>query len=127
LVSLHSSKADGKEHDGEKLSCRGLLEELPIRTFSQSVVEAYKEGAVGRKSTVVFAANLDDVGSILQAFTDAGIDAKDVSSDNTVHERDSTLKSFRKGDLAVLVNCRVLMEGCDLPAVSDSYIATPAA
>jgi ATP-dependent helicase IRC3 len=116
---MPDQKADGDDINAVTMPGSELPGSQQISTFSRRLVNAYKEEAKGRKSTIVCAANLAYVNDLLKAFTGANIDARAVSSKTNIHKRDSAIRSFREGELPVLVNCKVLIEGCDLPAVSD--------
>lgn len=58
--------------------------------------------------------------ALTQAFRNAGIDARSVSSKSKPETRKATIAAFRKGEFPVLINCEVLTEGTDIPQVSDS-------
>jgi ATP-dependent helicase IRC3 len=124
---MQDQKADGDDINAVTMPGSELSGRQQISTFSRSLVKAYKEEAKGRKSTIVFAANLAYVNDLLKAFTDAGINTRAVSSKTNIHKRDSAIRLFREGALPVLVNCKVLIEGCDLPVVSDCWTSIPAA
>jgi superfamily II DNA or RNA helicase len=89
-----------------------------IRLFNRKIVKTYQDKAKDRKSTVVFSASLHYVKDLVRAFRAEGIPARSVCSKTSAEKRSETIESFKKGDFPVLVNCQVLKEGCDLPAVS---------
>jgi superfamily II DNA or RNA helicase len=89
-----------------------------IRAFNRNLVKTYKAKAKGRRYTVVFSATVALSLNLVKAFNDAGIKASSVSSDTLTDKRKEIIESFKNGHLPVLVNCKVIMEGCDIPAVS---------
>lgn len=71
-----------------------------------------------RRSTLIFCVDLSHVDAVTQAFRDAGIDARSVSSESQSTIRRQTLSAFMAGEFPVLVNCQVLTEAADIPCVS---------
>ena len=82
------------------------------------IVRSYLHRAGDRQSTLIFCVDLSHVANVTQAFRDAGIDARSVSSMSAGKSRKSTLEAFASGEFPVLVNCEVLTEGTDIPVVS---------
>lgn len=74
-----------------------------------------------RRSTLVFCVDLTHVADLTQAFRDAGVDARSVSSLSRPHERKETIRAFSSGEFPVLINCEVLTEGTDIPQVSEQH------
>ena len=95
-----------------------LAQHLDTPEVRQVIVGTYLHLAEHRRSTLVFCTNLTHVFNLVQAFRDAGIDARSVSSDQQARERYTFLKEFGQGKFPVLVNCEVLTEGTDIPQVS---------
>jgi ATP-dependent helicase IRC3 len=71
-----------------------------------------------RRSTLVFCVDLNHVAALTQAFRDAGVDARSVSSLSQAQIRKDTIRGFSDGEFPVLINCEVLTEGTDIPQVS---------
>jgi len=67
---------------------------------------------------LIFCVDLSHVANVTQAFREAGIDARSVSSISAGKSRKETLDAFANGEFPVLVNCEVLTEGTDIPVVS---------
>lgn len=61
-----------------------------------------------RKSTLVFAVNINHIVSLTNAFREIGVDARLVHNDVPMKERRATLEAFRRGEFPVLVNCGLL-------------------
>ncbi|GAA5947523.1 hypothetical protein JCM3775_003328 [Rhodotorula graminis] len=92
---------------------------------NELVVKAYLENAAGRRSTLVFAASVAHVLSLSTAFRDRGIDARIVHSGTPSSQREALYRSFRAGKFPVLVNCGILTEGADFPAIDCVVVARP--
>ena len=91
--------------------------DLAVRTWSSK--------AVGRRSTLVFAVDLDHVAGLTQRFRRYGVDARFVTGDTPGPERGEILQGFRDGDFPVLVNCNVFTEGTDIPNIDCVLLARP--
>jgi ATP-dependent helicase IRC3 len=81
------------------------------------IVRSYLHRAGDRRSTLIFCVDLSHVANVTQAFREAGIDARSVSSISAGKSRKETLEAFANGEFPVLVNCEVLTEGTDIPVV----------
>jgi ATP-dependent helicase IRC3 len=88
-------------------------------------VQAWLSKASTRRSTIVFAINIAHIHSIVDHFREAGIDARFVHEKVRPREREATLQAFRNGEFPVLVNCGILTEGADFPAVDCVLMARP--
>jgi len=86
--------------------------------ISDLIVRSYLHRAGDRRSTLIFCVDLSHVTNVTQAFREAGIDARSVSSISAGKSRKDTLDAFANGEFPVLVNCEVLTEGTDIPVVS---------
>jgi len=114
-----------KEADNENVQDRTLLKRMrelaATHVFNEKILKTYQACAIGRKSTLIFCASIDYVDSLTSTFQQAGIEAKSVSSLTPKDERADAVKSFRNGEFPVLVNCKVFLEGADLPRVSSVF------
>ena len=61
-----------------------------------------------RKSTLVFAVDLNHIEDLVQAFKEEGIDARGISSKTKSYERATLLNDFKMGGFPVLVNCGMI-------------------
>lgn len=86
-------------------------------TTNDLIVRTYLHRAGDRRSTLIFCVDLNHVANVTQAFREAGIDARSISSISAPRARKETLDAFARGDYPVLVNCEVLTEGTDIPVV----------
>lgn len=71
-----------------------------------------------RRSTLVFAVNIQHVNDLVKEFRSAGVDARSISARTDPKERRDTVASFAQGVFPVLINCEVLTEGADIPMAS---------
>ena len=85
--------------------------------MNELIVRTYLYRASQRRSTLIFCVDLDHVANLTEAFRQAGIDARSVSSVSQPELRRRTIEGFGKGEFPVLVNCEVLTEGTDIPEV----------
>ncbi|CBQ70866.1 conserved hypothetical protein [Sporisorium reilianum SRZ2] len=78
-----------------------------------------------RRSTLIFAVNIQHVQDLTHTFRDAGIDARYLHGGTPMLERRQLLEDFRNGVYPVLVNCAILTEGADVPAIDCVLLARP--
>ncbi|KAL8293169.1 hypothetical protein RQP46_000863 [Phenoliferia psychrophenolica] len=90
-----------------------------------AAVAAWISKAQGRRSTLVFATNIEHVMSLTNGFRAAGFDARWVYEGTPPKERVATLAAFRALEFPILVNCGILTEGADFPAIDTVLLARP--
>ncbi len=78
-----------------------------------------------RRSTLVFAVNIEHVQDLTHTFRNAGVDARYLHGGTPMVERRQLLEDFRNGLYPVLVNCAILTEGADVPAIDCVLLARP--
>ncbi|TKY87634.1 hypothetical protein EX895_003215 [Sporisorium graminicola] len=78
-----------------------------------------------RRSTLIFAVNIQHVQDLTHTFRTAGIDARYLHGGTPMPERRQLLDDFRNGVYPVLVNCAILTEGADVPAIDCVLLARP--
>jgi DNA repair protein RadD len=91
-----------------------------------NVIENWKRRAEGRR-TVCFAVGVEHAQALAARWTVAGVAAEVVTGETPRDERDATLARLAAGETTVVVNCMVLTEGWDLPALECAVIARPTA
>ncbi|MCM3273046.1 DEAD/DEAH box helicase [Paenibacillus elgii] len=90
------------------------------------IVKAYLENAHNRLSTLVFANSKSHIKSIVAAFTEIGVYAKGLDSDDDKNEyRKNVIEEFKAGKLPVLVNCGILTTGFDYERLDCIILARP--
>lgn len=93
-------------------------------TIVGDIVRTWKEKAAGLK-TLLYAVDIEHSRTLQAAFIDAGIAAKHLDGKTPLEERAVLLEQFARGAYPVLLNCNVLTEGWDLPALEAEIIARP--
>ena len=84
----------------------------------------WQERAHGRK-TVIYAVSVRHAHNLTTAFRAAGVSANLMLGNTPPDMREKMIRSFRSGNLTVLVNVAVATEGFDLPDASCVIIARP--
>lgn len=102
-----------------------LAPHVNTSTINDLIVRTYLHRAGDRRSTLVFCVDLNHVANLTQAFRNAGIDARSISSISASKARKATLDGFHSGEFPVLVNCEVLTVGADVPRVDAIILARP--
>ncbi|SCZ91483.1 BZ3500_MvSof-1268-A1-R1_Chr1-2g01439 [Microbotryum saponariae] len=120
LNSIGTSKTSG---DFIMASLARAVDQAPINRIC---VESWKEKAEQtRRSTLVFAVDVNHVVSLTNAFREQGIDARFVHQGIKIREREQIYDAFRNGEFQVLVNCSILTEGADFPFIDCVLLARP--
>ncbi len=96
------------------LRWRGPSATLAAQKIAQTPWEAYLTEAPGR-CAVVFAPNIRAAKAYVAGFESCNISVRLVTGDMPKRERDAALLAHRIGEVAVLVNVNVLLEGWDNP------------
>lgn len=86
---------------------KDLAEAVNTNPRNQVIVSSWMKYAheKGRKATLVFAVDINHTIELCNAFIDAGIIAKFITSKSNAIERLQVLEEFRQGKIPVLVNC----------------------
>jgi len=88
------------------------------------VVTHWHRLAEGRR-TVVFATGVQHSVHIRDEFIKSGVKAEHIDGSTPKDERDNILAQLGRGELDVVTNCMVLMEGWDMPDVGCAVLARP--
>lgn len=89
-----------------------------------NIVEHWHKLAYGVR-TVVFAVSVAHSKNIAERFRAAGVAAEHLDGETPTAERDAILARLERGETTVVVNCGVLCEGWDQPAVKCCILARP--
>ncbi len=103
---------------------RSLARAVNTPARNQLVVEGSRHLAAGRP-TLVFAVDVDHTDALAEAFCEAGIRAASVHGELPMDVRRKRLEQFVAGQLDVLINCQLLLEGVDIPQISAIVMARP--
>ncbi|KAI7899754.1 P-loop containing nucleoside triphosphate hydrolase protein [Cokeromyces recurvatus] len=106
---------------------RDLSDAVNTDARNQVIVSSWQKYSEeqDRKSTLVFAVDIAHTITLCNAFIDAGVDAKCITSKSNPIERLQILRDFRARKFPVLVNCAILTEGTDIPCVDCILLARP--
>lgn len=122
-VQLPISLAGLKETtDGWEAEPLGNL--LSAANVLEIVIDHWRQYAQGRQ-TIAFTASVAQAAATAQAFEAAGVKAAFVSGETPLAERDDILRRYGAGDLQLVANCQVLVEGFDAPATSAVLMICP--
>ena len=90
------------------------------------VVDGTRNKALAEgRPTIVFAASVAHGEALAELFRRAGVRAANVHGEMPLAERREILERFRRGELQVLVNCALLLEGIDIPQIAAVVMARP--
>lgn len=121
-ISLKGIKLTGPDGD---FAISQLAERVNTTAANNASVGAWMDRAKDRKSTIVFAVDIQHVMDLANCFREHGVDARAVTSRNTKVERTELIRAFRNGDFPVLVNCGILTEGFDSPQIDCVLLSRP--
>ena len=101
-----------------------LAERVNTDPLVGDIITHWFKHAAGLK-TIVFAVNVGHSRHIAAEYNKAGIKAEHLDGSTPKTERDAILSRLAGGDTQVVVNCKVLCEGYDLPDVACLVLARP--
>lgn len=101
---------------------KDLAETVNTPERNGMIVKAWAQHAKDKKS-LVFTANIQHAFDLAEAFKALGVPAEAVWGDDP--ERHEKLRRYRAGDLIILVNCAVLIEGFNDPDILCIVLARP--
>lgn len=81
--------------------------------------------AEGRKAIIFFCVDVEHCHLVSRELRKHGIDAPPVTGKTPIHERDQVIFNFKAGRLRAVVNCNVLTEGFDSPAIDCVVLLRP--
>ena len=93
-----------------------LMEHYDTQELFDGVIKEYLSKANGLK-TLVFNVSIKHAENMNQAFLDAGISSRVITSKTKKDEREEILRGFTRGDFNVLNNCGILTTGYDEPSI----------
>jgi len=88
------------------------------------IVENWLKLGENRK-TLVYAVNVKHSIALCEAFQEAGIKTARLDAHNTDEEREEVFEAMQRGDVQVLVNVLLYVEGLDVPSISCIVFARP--
>lgn len=113
---LHTKNGDYDKHEVEALMNQGYI-------FG-NVVENWQKLSKDKK-TIIYCSSINTSKATVQAFNDAGINAKHLDGTTPKAEREKAVSDFRKGVIKVLSNVDLFGEGLDIPSVETVCLCRP--
>jgi superfamily II DNA or RNA helicase len=94
---------------------------------NQLIVEYYRKHASTLGRTLMFALNTDHCYNLQDAFRRHAPHVRTavVTGETHVDERNATVEAFGRGDLDVLINCKIFIEGYDCPGIRSVFLTRP--
>ena len=92
---------------------------------NELTVRAWLARAQGRKSTLVFCADVAHVIGLTNMFRKHGVDARFITGNTAKTDRSERLHDFKNRKFPVLLNCGVFTEGTDIPNIDCVLLARP--
>lgn len=80
-------------------------------------INTYKQHAYGRRC-VVMCCSVKHAQHVADQYNESGIPAACIEGSQTTQERNKIIEDFRSGDLMVITNVQLLIEGLDIPLIS---------
>lgn len=90
------------------------------------IVEHYLRLAPG-KLGLTFTVDIEDAAKTAQVFRQRGVTAEVLTGDSPMAHRNRVMRAFRRRELLQIVNCDLLGEGTDVPAVEVVSMGRPTA
>lgn len=123
-ISVSSSSSASPERDFVLAQLAAAVN-TPAR--NALIVEQWHKLArsAGRRSTIVFAVDIQHIQDLVAAFRAAGATCEGVDGRTSSDARSDVLRRFSAGEISVLVNCGVFTEGTDIPSIDCVVMARP--
>lgn len=111
--------------DGVTITKKGDYDEGEMYSrFSEWDITPHVVTELGKFSaqTIIFCINVAHTIEVHEAVKVAGYSAEYVTGDTDVKTRNERYVRFREGKIQVLINCEILTEGADFPAVENIFL-----
>jgi DNA repair protein RadD len=116
LSDVKTTAGDWNKHD--------LIQAVQRSQINGDLVDHWKRHANGLQ-TIVFAVSVDESKKITQAYLDAGINAAHLDGDTPDEVRTAAVEAYSRGEILVLCNVDLFVEGFDVPNISCVQLARP--
>lgn len=123
-VRSKSTSLDGVSTTGGDYQSARLTSAIDRPDRNEVIVDAYKEHANGL-STIAFAVTVEHAEHLAESFREAGISAAALSGETPDRQREELLSKYQSGEIKVLVNVMLFVEGFDAPLTSCIIMARP--
>nr|CDI57042.1 p-loop containing nucleoside triphosphate hydrolase protein [Melanopsichium pennsylvanicum 4] len=122
-IDLSSVKINNLSSD---FATSSLASVVNTEVVNRIILKAWIDRAhTRRRSTLIFAVNIQHVQDLTATFRNAGVDARYLHGGTPMMQRRQLLEDFRNGVYPILVNCAILTEGADVPAIDCVVLARP--
>ncbi|RKP36899.1 P-loop containing nucleoside triphosphate hydrolase protein [Dimargaris cristalligena] len=102
-----------------------LSQQVNTARRNDMVGRAWQQVAYARQSTLVFAVDVAHVQGLWAAFRAHGVAAEMVTGTTRAEDRYDMLTRFAQRKVPVMINCSILTEGTDVPAIDCIIMARP--
>lgn len=130
-VKFTSVKQETVDLSGIKYNAAGdfdtaqLASRVNTQAANDSSVRVWLNRAKQRKSTIVFAVDIQHVTDLTNCFRAHGVDARGVTSLTDNRQRQELVRAFRATEFPVLINCGIFTEGFDMPNIDCVLLCRP--
>lgn len=80
-------------------------------------------GNSDRERTVLFGTSMQHLKDINDKFAEMGVDSRIIHAKMKKKDRHALIEAFSAGEFPVMLNCQILTEGTDIPAIDQIIIA----
>ncbi len=101
-----------------------LIERVSGTNLTGNAVKEYKKYLSG-KQAIAFCINVEHSKSVAETFIEAGISAAHIDGSTPHKERKELIEKFRRGEISVLTNCNLFIEGFDVPDIQGVIMLRP--
>ena len=115
-AAIDGADGRGVARRGADYDRQGLATALGDATIYGDAVGHYKRQTPGKRC-VVMCASVDLAYKTRDAYRDAGVPAECIEGSMTQAQRDGIIERFRLGDVRVVTNMQLLIEGVDIPGI----------
>ncbi len=116
LSNVHTLGGDYKLNE--------LNQEAGKATYTANAVEQYKKHLLGKRA-IVFAVTIEHGKQVTEAFNNGPIAASMLDGTSSDDERATIMAQFKKGEILVLVNVQLFVEGLDCPDCAGIILLRP--
>jgi superfamily II DNA or RNA helicase len=116
---LKGVRVSGNDYDRDQLEAR-----MNKGKLVGDIVEHWLQLAKDRQ-TIVFAVGIKHSLALVERFQNAGVKSAHIDGDTPLDKRDKLIRQLTDGDIQVLCNAAVFVEGTDIPPVSCVVLAKP--
>lgn len=120
------SKIDmtGVKMTGGDYNQKAMQERMAKTTITGDCLEHYQKYCNGKRA-IIFCYSVAHSEEIARVFNEAGIPAMHVDGETHDRIRDKAIDNFRNGEIKIISNCNIFIEGTDCPAIEACFLLRP--